>query len=208
MGKTIDFAGIADLFHAAHTKGRNFLFEYEVYTPLACAWAETPPRTVLLPRVGRPSDEELTALPGDRVVLKIVSPSIVHKTEVGGVRIVPKTPDKIRSALRRMLSEVPENYVARMERHPEFALPPTGDARHGISGRRCVGSCAASYWPSSGRRITALSATNSSSACDVPESSVRSSVPTWAAWILSMGMSPPPCPPCCATSQPVVTSPS
>lgn len=43
MGKTIDFAGIADLFHAAHTKGRNFLFEYEVYTPLACAWAETPP---------------------------------------------------------------------------------------------------------------------------------------------------------------------
>lgn len=147
MGKSIDFAGIADLFHAAHTEGRNFLFEYEVYTLLACAWAETPPRTVLLPRGGRPSDEELTALPGDRVVLKIVSPSIVHKTEVGGVRIVPKTPDKIRSALRRMLYEV-------------------------------------------------------------PESSVRSSVPTWAAWILSVGMSPPPCPPCCATSQPVATSPS
>lgn len=121
MGKDIDFAGIADLFQTACAEGRTFLFEYEVYALLACAWAETPPKTVLLPRGGRPSDEELTALPGDRVVLKIVSPSIVHKTEVGGVRIVPKTPDKIRSAMRRMLYEVPENYAALMERHPEFA---------------------------------------------------------------------------------------
>ncbi|MFQ9867619.1 MAG: acetate--CoA ligase family protein [Bilophila wadsworthia] len=48
-------------------------------------------------------------------------PTIVHKTEVGGVRIVPKTPDKVRSAVRRMLSEVPERYAEWIERCPASA---------------------------------------------------------------------------------------
>ena len=55
-------------------------------------------------------------MPGDKVVLKIVSPTIIHKTEVGGVRVVEKHPDNIRSAWRRMMVEVPENYTALIER--------------------------------------------------------------------------------------------
>lgn len=121
MDTTIDFSSIAQLFHHAQEKGRTFLFEYEVYELLARSGAETPPRTLLFRRGSLPSDEELSLLPGDKVVLKIVSPAIVHKTEVGGVRIVPKTPDKIRSAVRRMLYEVPENFAALVERHPEYA---------------------------------------------------------------------------------------
>lgn len=118
---SIDFTTITDLFRAAHAEGRTFLFEYEVYTLLARSGAETPPRANLIPRGARPSDEELTAIPGDKTVLKIVSPTIVHKTEVGGVRIVDQEPDRIRSAWRRMLYEVPENYAAWIERYPDAA---------------------------------------------------------------------------------------
>ena len=117
----IDFSSITALFDQARQEGRDFLYEYEVYTLLAKSGAETPPRANLLVRGSRPSDEDLTAMPGDKAVLKIVSPAIVHKTEVGGVRIVPKTPEAVRSTLRRMLYEVPENYAAWIERHPDAA---------------------------------------------------------------------------------------
>jgi hypothetical protein len=77
-------------------------------------------------RGARVADEELVAIPGERAVLKIVSPTIVHKTEVGGVRIVAKTPQSVRSAQRRMLYEVPENYAAGSSAIPTPRRPPTG----------------------------------------------------------------------------------
>ncbi len=126
----IDFEAITRLFSEAEQQGRDFLFEFETYQLLARSGAETPPRTHLLVKGSRPSDEELTAVPGDRVVLKIVSPAIIHKTEVGGVKVVAKTPDKIRSAWRRMLYEVPETYAALIERRS--AQAPDGYA--GLNG--------------------------------------------------------------------------
>ena len=62
--------------------------------------------------------------PEKKTVLKIVSPTIIHKTEVGGVRIVKKEPNPIRSAVRRMLYEVPENYTAWIQAHPHGAPAP------------------------------------------------------------------------------------
>lgn len=119
----IDFAAITVLLQQASAENRNFLYEYEVYSLLAASGAETPPQANLLVRGARPSDAELTAIPGERAVLKIVSPTIVHKTEVGGVRIVAKTPQSVRSAQRRMLYEVPESYAAWIERNPDAAPP-------------------------------------------------------------------------------------
>ena len=84
----IDFQKITELFYQAEEQGRDFLFEHESYALLRYSGAETPPKAVLLEKGCRPPDEELTAMPGDRVVLKIVSAAIIHKTEVGGVRIV------------------------------------------------------------------------------------------------------------------------
>ncbi|NTW88732.1 MAG: CoA-binding protein, partial [Desulfobulbaceae bacterium] len=114
----IDFQTITGLFDEAKRQGRDFLFEYETYRLLAGSGSETPPRTHLLVKGSRPSDEELSTMPGDKVVLKIVSPAIIHKTEVGVVRVVAKDPDKIRSAWRRMLYEVPESLADRIERQP------------------------------------------------------------------------------------------
>jgi hypothetical protein len=87
---SIDFAAITALFAAAAQAGRDTLFEHETYELLQRSGAETPPRTNFLAKGSRPSDEELLAMPGAKVVLKIVSPTIVHKTEVGGVKVVEK----------------------------------------------------------------------------------------------------------------------
>jgi acyl-CoA synthetase (NDP forming) len=114
----IDFDAIANQFELAVADGRDFLFEYEVYELLRRSGAETPPGCKLLIKGSRPSDEELMAMAGDNVVLKVVSPTVIHKTEAGGVKIVEKRPEKIRSAWRRMLYEVPENYAIYLQRHP------------------------------------------------------------------------------------------
>ncbi|MBI9077435.1 MAG: acetate--CoA ligase family protein [Desulfatibacillum sp.] len=114
----IDFQEIDRMFNQAFQEGRNYLFEYEAYDLIRNIGAETPPKTHLIVKGLVPSDEELLALPGDKVVLKIVSPYILHKTEVGGVKVVEKESSKIRSAWRRMLYEVPENYAVMIERNP------------------------------------------------------------------------------------------
>ena len=117
----INFEAITELFRSALQEKRHFLYEYEVYSLLAKSGAETPPKSIFLPRGGRASEEELTVLPGDKVVLKIVSSTIIHKTEVRGVRVVGKDPNVIRSAVRRMLYEVPENYASWCQKNPDTA---------------------------------------------------------------------------------------
>ena len=134
MNIPIDFEGITRLMHTAREQGRSFLYEYEVYSLLSRSGAETVPKSRFIPRGARPSDEELTALPGDKAVLKIISPAIIHKTEVGGVRIVEKQSDRIRSAVRRMLYEVPENYATWIE-HNQDAAP---DVYRGLRGDALV----------------------------------------------------------------------
>ncbi len=121
MDVSIDYAGITRLMTVAHGEGRNFLYEYEVYSLLSRSGAETPPESLFLPRGTRSADDELIALPGEKAVIKIVSPHIIHKIELGGVKIVEKKPDKIRSAIRRMLYEVPENYARLIEANRSLA---------------------------------------------------------------------------------------
>ena len=114
----IDFPAITNLFSRAREAGRSCLLEHETYQLLSLSGSETPPRTHFLGKGSRPSDAELQTMPGTRVVLKIVSPTIVHKTEAGGVRVVENSAEKIRSAWRRMLQEVPENLARLMVADP------------------------------------------------------------------------------------------
>lgn len=122
IASLIDFDAITKLFRFAEEEGRYWLFEYETYSLLKYSGAETPPDAYFLPKGVRQPDEVLQIMPGEQVVLKIVSPSIVHKTEVGGVRVINKTPEKIRSTIRRMMYEVPENFALRIERDPDHAF--------------------------------------------------------------------------------------
>ncbi|MGD9685503.1 MAG: acetate--CoA ligase family protein [Desulfobacter sp.] len=151
MQLDIDFDSIEQIFSNAWEQGRDFLFESEVYELLAKSGSETFPRTRLIKCGTRIADDELVTIPGEKIVLKIVSPYIVHKTEVGGVRVVDNEPDKIRSAVRRMFYEVPESYAAGLARAQE-GLPVhyqglTGDALTAAVSRDVKGVLQVQYMP-------------------------------------------------------------
>lgn len=107
----------------AHTEGRDFLYEYEVYELLRNLGAETIPKVITLLKGTRLSDEEITSLPGESVVMKILSPTIVHKSELGGVKKIEKSPEKIRAASRKMITECAENYASWLEKNAASAPP-------------------------------------------------------------------------------------
>ncbi len=121
MELNINYAGITALFKHAQADGRNVLFEHEVYEFITISGAETPPKYLFHPKNVKALPEGIMSLPGEKAVLKIVSPTIMHKTELGGVRIVPKSPETILSALRRIHVEVPEKYQSIIERNSEHA---------------------------------------------------------------------------------------
>ena len=83
--------------------------------------------------------------------MKIISPFIVHKTEVGGVRIVTKEPNQIRSAVRRMFYEVPERYAAWIQQNPDGAPVHykglTGDALTAAVSRDVKGVLQVQFMP-------------------------------------------------------------
>ncbi|HSN54181.1 MAG TPA: acetate--CoA ligase family protein [Candidatus Sulfomarinibacteraceae bacterium] len=107
----VDFRRIERLFRRADGDGRTRLYEPECYELLTATGAEAVPASRLVPVDLRPTADDLEAIPGDKVVLKIVSPDIVHKTEAGGVRIVDKRPDIVAAAVEAMLGEAPEAYA-------------------------------------------------------------------------------------------------
>lgn len=105
-------AAIKDIFRTAHSEGRSTLFEHEVYRLLALAGIASTPKHELLTGGAEPADELLASFAGSRVVVKIVSGSIAHKSDVGGVAVVPKQPAAVRAACKSMLAALSERDVA------------------------------------------------------------------------------------------------
>jgi indolepyruvate ferredoxin oxidoreductase beta subunit len=89
----------------AHADGRRQLYEHEVYNLVRIVGAIEPPRHVFIPRGERISDAAVDSLPGEQVVLKLVSPEVVHKTEAKAVVFVPRERGAVESAVERMCGQ-------------------------------------------------------------------------------------------------------
>lgn len=125
----IDRTRIDNILDSAAAEGRFALLESEVYEVLAAAGCPVP-RYVMVP-AGAPVDAGLVqALGGERVVLKVVSPHIAHKTEVGGVRKVAAEPRAVAEGVAAMLEEVPGRYAGSLEARPGH----TPKAYQGLAG--------------------------------------------------------------------------
>jgi len=103
---------IKDIFRRAHGEGRSALFEHEVYRLLGAAGIASTPKHAVLAGGAEPSDELVASFPGSRVVVKIVSAGIAHKSDVGGVAIVAKQPTAVRGACQDMLAALSKSDIA------------------------------------------------------------------------------------------------
>lgn len=92
------------LCRSAAAEGRDTLLEPELYTLLAAGGVATPAFYTVRP--GHEDEPAPMTLPGPKAVVKVVSPRITHKTEMGGVRIVANTPEAIAAACREVRENV------------------------------------------------------------------------------------------------------
>ncbi len=85
----IDLSRVNRILELAAKEGRFSLLEPEVYQLLRAIGIQ-PPRYIFIKKGRKIGRRDLDKVKGDWVVLKIVSPLIAHKSDVGGVRIVKK----------------------------------------------------------------------------------------------------------------------
>ncbi len=95
----------------AQREGRELLLESEALVLIAALDFAVPEHRVL-DTPGEAESLDLSAFGGDHVVVKILSPTIVHKTEVGGVRVVERTGEAIAAAMERMSRSVSSEALA------------------------------------------------------------------------------------------------
>ncbi len=107
----MNLKGINGIFEAAERDGRAFLLEHEVYRLLGCAGLPVP-RHFFLKRGETVRKADLAALGSKDVVLKIVSPFLLHKSDAGGVRFVRAAAGAVTAARDEMFAEVPGRFLA------------------------------------------------------------------------------------------------
>ncbi|MBC7364018.1 MAG: acetate--CoA ligase family protein [Candidatus Aminicenantes bacterium] len=111
---------VSKIFFRAEKEGRNFLLEPEVYELLK-TYGFGLPRHVFLKKGSYPAAGLLRKLGSKRVVVKVVSPLILHKSEVGGVMVVRATAREVKAAIKKMEKEVPLKFSRQVggSRKPE-----------------------------------------------------------------------------------------
>ena len=97
----MNLRAINAVFDAARQDGRNVLLETEGLQLLAALGLPAP--AWLFVQAAAEVDAGLLApLPGAKAVVKVISPHILHKSDVGGVAIVEKTAEAVTAAIARM----------------------------------------------------------------------------------------------------------
>ncbi len=100
---------VRDVLARVRTAGRSALLEHEVYAVLAAAGFDVPRFAYWAGEPGEALPAGIASLlagAAGGVVLKIVSPGILHKSDVGGVATAPAEPGAVIAAARRVWDDV------------------------------------------------------------------------------------------------------
>ncbi|MEW5990245.1 MAG: acetate--CoA ligase family protein [Chloroflexota bacterium] len=88
----------AEILRRARAAGLTSLPEPDGLVLVEALGIAVPRRIVLTPG-RRPTARDIEAVPGDRLVVKVVAPGIAHKSDVGGVVVVERDPDAVAAAI-------------------------------------------------------------------------------------------------------------
>ena len=130
----IDFEKMTRVLTQAADQERFQLFEHETYELLSALGSESVPEYLLFARNHRLTSDVLVPFLGEKVVIKVVSPDVVHKSDVGGVKVVPRMAGKVRSESRRMVDMVSQRFARIIENDPDMDMP----WYKGLSGKELV----------------------------------------------------------------------
>ena len=97
----MNLPAITAIFDGALADGREVLLETEGLQVLAALGVPAPDH-VFVSAAADVSDALLGRLPGAKAVVKVVSPRILHKSDVGGVAVVEKTAPAVAETIARM----------------------------------------------------------------------------------------------------------
>ncbi len=114
----IHFDKINEVFRAAENEGRNFLLEHEVYQILKQVGIKTP-KCLFVKKEQRIEQEELAKFRSSSLVIKVVNPFIVHKTDVGGIHFVERSAAKINRSCKTMLETIPKRFQEWTKKFPD-----------------------------------------------------------------------------------------
>lgn len=95
---------VAQLLLEVERDKRTQLYEHEVYRIVELVGAISPPLHVFIPSGMNVTADMLARFPGERVVLKVVSPDIIHKTDTGAVVFAQKDPDTVAREVDALLA--------------------------------------------------------------------------------------------------------
>ena len=97
----LDRAAVLRVFERARCRDRGVLLETEGMALLDAIGIATP-RRIELPDATAAERLDDPPLPGERLVLKVVAPQLLHKTEAGGVRVIECRREAVVTAARDM----------------------------------------------------------------------------------------------------------
>ena len=117
----IDFEKMTRVFARAAGEGRFQLLEHEAYELLYALGSESVPEYLFFGRGQRLTSDMLVNFLGEKVVIKVVCPDVVHKSDVGGVKVVPRMAGKVRSESRRMVDTVSGRFAQALGTEPEIS---------------------------------------------------------------------------------------
>lgn len=124
-------ASVAAVVWEARLKGREVLYETEALMIAAAAGVGIPAYLVV-PDPESIRGMDLGVLLADRVVVKALAPGLIHKSEVGGVRVVAKDAVEIAAVVAAMRSDVPEAEAFMVAEYVEHDPGPAGEMLLGM----------------------------------------------------------------------------